>query len=117
VALGDNLATLKAARYVRDRVPPELIAYRVNTVLGLAEAVEAGIGVGPLPCFIADAKPGLVRLSDINPDFSAGLWLLTHPDLRQSARVRAFMDFMGIEIGKQRRWIEGSGRKSSAGVG
>jgi DNA-binding transcriptional LysR family regulator len=117
VALGDNLATLKAARYVRDRVPPELIAYRVNTVLGLAEAVEAGIGVGPLPCFIADAKPGLVRLSDINPDFSAGLWLLTHPDLRQSARVRAFMDFMGIEIGKQRRWIEGSGRKSSAAGG
>src|ERR671920_320232 len=47
VALGDNLATLKAARYVRDRVPPELIAYRVNTVLGLAEAVEAGMGVGP----------------------------------------------------------------------
>ncbi|MEZ0167726.1 LysR family transcriptional regulator [Microvirga sp. TS319] len=111
VALGDNLATLKAARFVRDRVEPENIVYKVNTVLGLAEAVEAGIGIGPLPCFIADAKRSLVRLSDVNPDFSAGLWLLTHPDLRQSARVRAFMDFMAAEIGKQRRWIEGHGRK------
>lgn len=110
VALGDNLATLKAARFVRDRVAPELIAYRVNTVLGLAEAVEAGMGIGPLPCFIADAKPGLVRLSPINEEFSTGLWLLTHPDLRQSARVRSFMDFMAAEIGKQKKWIEGGKR-------
>ena len=111
VALGDNLAALKAARFVRDRVAPENIVYKVNTVLGLAEAVEAGTGIGPLPCFIADASPNLVRLSDINPDFSAGLWLLTHPDLHQSARVRAFMDFMAAEIGKQRKWIEGQGKK------
>lgn len=111
VALGDNLATLKAARFVRDRVEPENIAYKVNTVLGLAEAVEAGIGIGPLPCFIADANRSLVRLSDLNPDFSAGLWLLTHPDLRQSARVRAFMDFIATEIAKQRRFIEGHGKK------
>ena len=81
LALGDNLAGLKAARFVRDRVAPEKIVYKVNTVLGLAEAVEAGAGIGPLPCFIADRKPDLVRLSDLNPDFSAGLWLLTHPDL------------------------------------
>jgi DNA-binding transcriptional LysR family regulator len=113
VALGDNLASLKAARFVRERVAPELIAYKVNTVLGLAEAVEAGIGIGPLPCFIADARPNLVRLSQINPDFSAGLWLLTHPDLRQSARVRAFMDFMATEVGKQKKMIEGNGLKPS----
>lgn len=107
VALGDNLGVLKVARYVRERVAPERIVYKVNTVLGLTEAVEAGIGIGPLPCFIADARPQLVRLSPPNPDFSTGLWLLTHPDLRQSARVRAFMDFMATEIAKQRKHIEG----------
>lgn len=107
VALGDNLAGLKAARFVRDHVPAERIVYKVNTVLGLAEAVESGIGIGPLPCFIADARPALVRLTQPNPEFSAGLWLLTHPDLKQSARVRAFMDFAAAEIAKQRRMIEG----------
>ncbi len=107
VALGDNLAVLKVARYVRERVGSERIVYKVNTVLGLAEAVEAGIGIGPLPCFIADARSQLVRLSPPNPEFSTGLWLLTHPDLRQSARVRAFLDFMANEIAKQRRHIEG----------
>jgi DNA-binding transcriptional LysR family regulator len=108
VALGDNLGGLKVARFVRERVASERIAYKVNTVLGLAEAVEAGIGIGPLPCFIADARPQLVRLSPPNPDFSTGLWLLTHPDLRHSARVRAFLDFMATEIAKQRKHIEGS---------
>ena len=116
VALGDNLATMKVARFVREHVAPENIVYKVNTVLGLAESVEAGTGIGPLPCFIADASPNLVRLADINPDFSAGLWLLTHPDLRQSARVRAFMDFMATEIAKQKKWIEGAGKKVPAAV-
>jgi DNA-binding transcriptional LysR family regulator len=114
VALGDNLATMKVSRFVREHVTPENVVYKVNTVLGLSEAVQAGTGIGPLPCFIADSNPDLVRLSDINPDFSAGLWLLTHPDLRQSARVRAFMDFMAAEIAKQKRWIEGAGRKVAA---
>jgi DNA-binding transcriptional LysR family regulator len=107
VSLGDNLGALKVARFVRERVATDKIVYKVNTVLGLAEAVEAGIGVGPLPCFIADERPALVRLSPPNADFSTGLWLLTHPDLRQSARVRAFLDFVAAEITKRRRSIEG----------
>jgi DNA-binding transcriptional LysR family regulator len=106
VTLGDNLAALRVSRFVRDRVAPEKIVYQVNTVLGLAEAVEAGIGIGPLPCFIAEPRPALRRLTDPNPDFSAGLWLLTHPDLRHSPRVRVFLDFMAAEIAKQRRMIE-----------
>jgi DNA-binding transcriptional LysR family regulator len=110
VALGDNLAAVKAARFVREHVAPERIVYKVSTVLGLTEAVEAGIGIGPLPCFIADARPGLVRLSDPNPDFSTGLWLLTHRDLRRSVRVRVFLDFLAAEIAKQRKYLEGGGR-------
>jgi DNA-binding transcriptional LysR family regulator len=108
VTLGDNFAAFKVVRYVREHSAPERIVYKVNTVLGLTEAVEAGIGIAPLPCFIADARPGLVRLAAPNPDFSTGLWLLTHPDLRHSARVRAFLDFMAAEIARQRKQIEGS---------
>jgi DNA-binding transcriptional LysR family regulator len=84
-------------------------------VLGLTEAVEAGIGVGPLPCFIADDRPGLVRLAPPNPDFATGLWLLTHPDLRQSARVRVFLDFLAGEVAKQRRRLEGEAPRGAQG--
>ena len=107
VSLGDELAMLKVVRFVREHVPPERIVYKINTVLGLAEAVEAGIGVGHLPCFVADVRPSLVRLSPPEPRFAADLWLLTHPDLRRSARVRVFLDFVAAEIAERRKLIEG----------
>ena len=107
VALGDDLAPLQAARFVRERIPPERIAYKVNTVLGLAEAIEAGIGIGHLPCFVAAARPALVRLAPPEPAFAADLWLLTHPDLRHAPRVRVFLDFMAAAIATQRPFIEG----------
>ncbi|MCP8939038.1 LysR family transcriptional regulator [Alsobacter sp. SYSU M60028] len=107
VSLGDQFSHFKVARYVRDHVDPERIVLKVNTVLGLTEAVEDGIGLGHLPCFIADQRPDLVRLSPINPDFAPGVWLLTHPDLRASPRIRAFLDCAAAELVKLRPALEG----------
>jgi len=107
VSLSDDLGTLKAVQFVHRHVAAERIVYRINTVLGLAEAVEAGIGIGHLPCFIGDTRPALVRLAPPQPEFAADLWLLTHPDLRRSARVRVFLDFLVAEIARLRRLIEG----------
>lgn len=107
VSLGDQLGHIRAVRYVHERVPQAQIAIKINTVLGLTEAVEEGIGIGPLPCLIADRREKLVRLSDLNPDFATGLWLLTHPDLRASPRVRALLDVAAGELSKLKPLIEG----------
>lgn len=107
VSLGDQLGHIRAVRFVRERVPETRIAIKINTVLGLAEAVEEGVGVGPLPCLIADQRPSLVRLTDPNPEFATGLWILTHPDLRSSPRVRAFLDLASAELMRRKGLIEG----------
>lgn len=107
VSLGDNLSGLKVAKFVADHVAAENVAAKISTVLGLAEAIEAGIGIGAIPCVIGDARPGLRRLSGVRPEFSASLWLLTHPDLRRSARVRVFLDFVAAEVTARRAAIEG----------
>jgi len=107
VGLGDDLSGLKVTKFVREHVAPERIAAKLSTVLGLAEAIESGLGVGAIPCLIGDANPKLRRLADPRPEFSAGLWLLTHPDLRRSARVRVFLDFVAAEIGALRSLVEG----------
>lgn len=108
VALGDQLSHVKAARFVREHVAPERIALKSSAVLGITEAVELGLGIGPLPCFIADRRPGLMRLMPPNPDFATGLWVLTHPDIRHVPRVRAFMDYCSNELMRHRTLIEGS---------
>ncbi|GJE74525.1 LysR family transcriptional regulator [Methylorubrum suomiense] len=95
------------ARFVAERAPPERVALRINTVQGLCEAVAAGIGIGALPCYVADPHPALRRLSGPEPDLAAELWLLTHPDLRRSVRVRAFLEHAAAEIAPLRPALEG----------
>lgn len=94
-------------QYRQKHIPADQTVYKLNTVLGLAEAVEAGIGIGFLPCFIADKRPGLARLAPPQTGYAADLWLLTHPDLRHSPRVRLFLDFMAAELTKLRPLMEG----------
>lgn len=95
------------ARFVAARAAPERVALRLNSVQGLCEAVAAGIGIGALPCYVADRHPALRRLSGPEPDLAVGLWLLTHPDLRRSVRVRAFLEHAAAEIAPLRAALEG----------
>jgi len=107
VGLGDNLAGMKVARALRDGVPPARQAARFDGVMGLAAAVRAGLGIGHLPCFLGDADPALRRLAAPEPDFASDLWLLTHPDLRNTPRVRVLMDSLAQQIGAVRPLVEG----------
>lgn len=81
--------------------------FRTNSVNAIAEAVKAGLGVGLLPCWIGDVEPGLRRLGRDLDALKPKLWLLTHEDLRRTARIRAFLDFMGKEFIRDRDLIEG----------
>lgn len=109
---GDMLSQLQ--KWLRDVVGEHKVVYRLSTVLGMAEAIQAGIGVGPLPCFIASRYPSLVRLYDPPGQQPPGLWILTHPDLRSSARIRAFMDHVGQELARRRPLFEGTRERELA---
>ena len=107
VCFGEQMGVFKLSRWADAHLPPERIVYKLNTVLGLAEAVEAGIGIGYLPCFIGDSRASLRRLAPPKPEFGTDLWLLTHPDLRNAPRIRVFLDFLAAEIAARRKFIEG----------
>jgi DNA-binding transcriptional LysR family regulator len=108
VAFADHIAIARASKWLRDHgVDEEHVVYKVNTMLGLAEAVAGGVGLALLPCFIGQAVPGLAQLTAPLPELEGELWLLTHPDLRNTARVRAFIDFCAAEIAKRQTIIEG----------
>lgn len=107
VGLGDPLATTAGGRWVSNHVVPECVAVKVNMVSTLAAAVQASLGIGLLPCFIGEQMQGARRIPIIKPASDTGLWVLTHPDLKKAARVRAFLEFFGTELAKKRRLIEG----------
>ena len=61
-----------------------------NLAVRLA-AVQAAAGAAILPCALADPHDELRRLTVSAPLDGGEIWLLTHPDLRNAARVRALM--------------------------
>ena len=82
------------------------IVYRANTLAAQLAAIRAGFGVGGQACFIADRDPNLVRvLPDTELRFD--LWLVTHPGLRRSARIRATYDFLAEKLIESRALLAG----------
>lgn len=80
--------------WMADRCANARCRYRVDTMLGMLAAARDGVGRAVLPCYLADAEPVLLRVGEPIPALATDLWLLTHPDLRRVARIRAFMSFV-----------------------
>lgn len=104
---GDPITHTAGGRWLNTHVPGESIVAKVNTMSTMASAVQAGLGIGLMPCFIGEHVPGVKRIERVNLGVDSGIWVLTHPDIKKAARVRAFLDFFGNELAKKRKLIEG----------
>jgi DNA-binding transcriptional LysR family regulator len=111
VGFAEDFGPPLARRWIESNVPPERLAARVNSIHAMLEMAVHGFGAAPLPCFLGEQRIALARLGPTLPEWDTGLWILTHSDLRRSARVRAFMDYAGAEMAKHRRIIEGPDRE------
>jgi LysR substrate binding domain len=107
VSYGGKLSGLKAFNIVEERVDHDNIAYRTDSVAGAAAAIAAGLGVGYLPCMLGDPSPELIRVGAVEPELNDELWVLTHPDIRKSGRIYAFMTHCIEMISKNRDLVEG----------
>lgn len=67
---------------------------RISNVISQAAALRGGIGLGILPCFIADTEPNLVRVLPEEITLSRSYWMVTHADTRNVARVKLMSDFL-----------------------
>ncbi len=68
--------------------------FRVDSLLGMADAVVHGFGLGLLLVILVDRRRGLKRLGDPIAELDTQLWVLTHPDLRRVPRIQVFTDFL-----------------------
>ena len=68
------------------------IVARVNNSIALREAVSLGLGIGDLPCCLGDAHRDLRRVFPEAPLEVIDLWLVVHPDVQRTSRVRAVID-------------------------
>ncbi len=102
----ENWRNIPPEQWIDAHVPAARIAARVNTTHFQQELIAAGVGVGFQACYLADADPRL-RLLARPASFDYSLWLLTHEDIRSTARVRAFMSSLGESLIREKVRIEG----------
>lgn len=107
VTVDDSLAHLASDKWFRRELPHAMVTMRSNSLQGIMMAAEAEIGAAILPCFMGDRSALLDRIGDPIDGSGSALWLLTHEDLRRTARVRAFLDFMADALRTDIDTLEG----------
>lgn len=101
-----------AEELMRGFVGDARVVIRTNSMSAQAIVARAGMGVALLPLFMGEHDPALERLFVVRSQSVYYLWLLIHADLRQTARVRAFVDFMTERIKEDRARYEGPAQKN-----
>ena len=112
IHFGGELANIQAANWLRAVAPDARIAARCSGVTGALLTVKSGVGVAMLPSHIGDTDSDLVCLLGPLSEPSTACYLLAHPDLHRTPRVRAFFDFMIKEIEPFRPLLAGRGPAS-----
>lgn len=93
--------------WVREHFPDASISMRVDDVGSMARAVAGHMGLARMPCYIGDTEPSISRLDlDLTPS-TWGIWILSHVDLRCTARVRVAREFLAGIIEEQRSLVLG----------
>lgn len=101
----------RTAKWVRESFYPNAqLKHRVSELVPLITLAASGLGMAYLACNLGDRHPGLIRAPFQKPLPYRSLWLLLHRDLKNTARVRLFVDFIAAQVKKRKNefWVTGT---------
>ncbi|HTR09592.1 MAG TPA: LysR family transcriptional regulator [Paraburkholderia sp.] len=86
------VAKIRVPSFVGEALTSGRIVARLNTNLTLRATLKAGLGISVIPVPMGE-RDGLVRIwPDLSNDAPYEIWLVTHRDLRHTARIRVTID-------------------------
>jgi DNA-binding transcriptional LysR family regulator len=103
--------TATTAQWVKESCYPKArLRHRVSDIVPLITLAASGLGMAYLACNLGDRHPDLIRAPFQKPLPYRSIWLLLHRDLRNTARVRLFVDFLADQIRSRRNefWVSGT---------
>ena len=92
-----SLMDTEAARWFRRQTDGARISSRATSYLTQRVACMQSVGIACLPEFAAG---GLVQVAKGPESIGVDLWLLTHPELRKTARIRVVLDWLAPVLGR-----------------
>lgn len=104
--IGVDEPTWAEAKWLRRAAPNARVVLKTASTPTQLTATLEGIAIGILPCYIADAEPGLVRLS-ADPVIMREVWIAFHRDLQHATRIRACADLLAEGLTARAAQLEG----------
>jgi DNA-binding transcriptional LysR family regulator len=106
VLFGEGVVPVTTVHWLADVLTKQNInsraALRVNNIYGIYRAVKGGIGIGPLPEYFLQEARGIVQVLPQLEGPSTDAYFVYPEELRNSARVTVFRDYLVREIAKAR---------------
>jgi DNA-binding transcriptional LysR family regulator len=93
--------------FKRERDVKEAATLASSSIISIINMTVAGGGLTMLPFYLGEAHPQLSRVGQAIEALTLNLWVLTHPDLKHTTRVRVLMDYLYEELRRRRSLFEG----------
>lgn len=100
IGWSDSAPQTKAARWIARHVPAAAIGFRSNNLLNQYIAARDGLGIALLPVYLPTGDESVTRLLAVK-ELVTEMWIVTHRSLKDTARVRAFMEIVGDAVKRQ----------------
>lgn len=84
--------------WMQRHVPRAKVVCYLDSTPVMRAYIERGVGVGFMPRMLMRRSEEVVSLLDAPHDFGVDLWLLTHPDLKNTRRIKAVMDALDAQL-------------------
>jgi len=98
IAPDDALPDHPSVLWRRQFFPKISPAFRVNSILTVAELIGNNLGLGCLPVFLAAQRNDLVQISDVINECQTELWILTHTEARHFRRVSTVYAYLAEQL-------------------
>ncbi|MBY8825273.1 LysR family transcriptional regulator [Sphingomonas colocasiae] len=98
IGFDDSLSAVPAAVWLEERAG-QALRLRVNSLWAAAQAAAAGLGRAVLPTYLARGLP-IAPVEGPIDALGSDLWLLYHPDLKRTPRVRYFVRDVAPRLAK-----------------
>jgi DNA-binding transcriptional LysR family regulator len=99
-------AGTRAAAWIARHAPAEACGYRSNSIVNQMMAAKTGMGIAVLPRYLAEPEKDLTRLKLAPEGLLNELWLATHASLKDTARIRSFMEIVGEGVKRRIAMLE-----------
>lgn len=92
--------------WIEKNFPQTQRIYRATSGSTMLAMAREGLGIACIACVLGEPDEKLHRIASEYSETGPELWVLSHVDLRTTARVRIFRDFLVNELEAQKDLIE-----------